>query len=460
MRVLVLEHDSGRAEQLCDRLRYLDYEAVPASVDAVDDSLIKAGWTAALVGELGASEPLRALFQRLSATQRQLPVLYCGSAAADLNLFDVPRPELAWRLDAPVRRRQLKRLLERARRYGRMRRDRRQQITGASGAIREVRTAIEQVADHGTTVLITGESGTGKELVARTIHELSGRAGKPFVPVNCGAIQPELLESELFGHDKGAFTGAVGDRKGRFELADGGTLFLDEIGDMSMAMQVKLLRVLQEQEFTTVGGKRRVRCDCRIVAATHRDLRKRIAEGKFREDLYYRINVFPVFMPALRKRVSDLPSLLEDLVIAQTTGGEPTLRLTDRAMQALADYPWPGNVRELANLVERLAILNPVGTVDLDDLPEKYRAAGAGDGSSVTAGRPSMAEFNDIHRRLGDGVNLKEVLIGVEVRLIREAMREAGGTVAQAARLLQVQRTTLVEKLRKYRLDSDAVSEN
>jgi sigma-54 specific flagellar transcriptional regulator A len=226
-------------------------------------------------------------------------------------------------------------------------------------------------------------------MVARHIHELSGRAGHPFVPVNCGAIPADLLESELFGHEKGAFTGALSTRLGRFEFAEGGTLFLDEIGDMSLQMQVKLLRVLQERTFERVGSNRTIRCNVRIIAATHRDLDSAISAGRFREDLFYRLNVFPIQMPPLRERLEDLPVLIEHLVQRQEQMAGRRIKLDKQAMNCLARNPWPGNVRELSNLLERLAVLFPEQTISADDLPERYRNRGAaawiGSGVSVAA---------------------------------------------------------------------------
>ena len=460
-KVLILECNDERAAGLCTRLRYLNCEPTLVEDPESADALIEFEWTAVMVGEIAASKPLQALFGRLASANHQLPILYFGDAAESEALIDACDSDFTWRLEAPLRRAQLSALLARARRYKRLHNDRRNQITGHSASVCEVRTAIEQVAAHETTVLITGESGTGKELVARTIHALSDRSGKPFVPINCGAIQPELLESELFGHEKGAFTSAVSSRKGRFELANGGTLFLDEIGDMSAPMQVKLLRVLQEKRFRPVGGNRSISTDCRIVAATHKDLPKCIGDGSFREDLYYRLKVFPINMPPLRKRVADLPALLEELMVCQLADGQTTIRLTDRAVAALAAYPWPGNIRELGNLVERLAILSPDGRVDLEDLPPKYQQASpAAAGVVASESRPSMAEFTEAIGPIGSGVDLKEILVGVEIRLIRQAMQQAGGIVAEAARLLQMRRTTLVEKLRKFRLEADGSSKN
>src|SRR6185503_13661666 len=240
---------------------------------------------------------------------------------------------------------------------------------GNSVAVNELDVLMRQVARYDSTVLIQGESGCGKELVARRIHELSPRAKGPFVPVNCGAIPRDLLESELFGPEKGAFTGALTTRIGRFELADGGTLFLDEIGDMSFDMQVKLLRVLQERAFERVGSGERRRANVRIVAATHRDLEARARAGEFREDLFFRLNVFPIVVPPLRERGDDLPALIDDLVRRGTADGRPSIRFTRTALDCLAAYSWPGNVRELENLIERLAILYPGQTIDRDQLP-------------------------------------------------------------------------------------------
>jgi sigma-54 specific flagellar transcriptional regulator A len=342
-----------------------------------------------------------------------------------------------------LRKTQLQKLLRRAERYEGV--ERRQRLTGNSRSIREVRALIEQVADFDTNVLITGESGTGKELVARTLHELSDRSDKPFVPINCGAIPADLLESELFGHEKGAFTGAIASRTGRFELAEGGTLFLDEIGDMSLPMQVKLLRVLQERSFERVGSNKLQKCNVRIVAATHRDLPEAVSRGEFREDLFYRLNVFPIEMPRLCKRASDLPALLRELLEQHKAAGDAQLRVSPQALAALAGYSWPGNIRELSNLVERLAILKPDGMIELDDLPVKYRdpANASNEESEGVAEASAMALAN---------ADLKAHLQAVERDLIAQAMQAADGVTAKAARLLKMRRTTLVEKLARYEI--------
>ncbi len=331
-------------------------------------------------------------------------------------------------------------------------------LVGNSRTIVQVRKLIEKVADTDANVLILGESGTGKEVVARHLHYFSSRRDQPFVPVNCGAIPPDLLESELFGHEKGAFTGAISARQGRFELAEGGTLFLDEIGDMPLPMQVKLLRVLQERIFERVGSNRSFKADVRIVAATHRDLEEEIKAGRFREDLYYRLNVFPIEMPALRERSEDIGLLIKELITRMEHEQRGSVRITPAAVTALTYYSWPGNVRELSNLMERLIIMHPYEVVDVRDLPEKFRghlsevddvrvAESAVDYDQPVTGDPSAAV-----RLPRDGMDLKEHLNQLEYSLIKQALDEADGVVAHAAKRLSMRRTTLVEKMRKFGL--------
>ncbi|STX28384.1 sigma54 specific transcriptional regulator, flagellar regulatory protein A [Legionella beliardensis] len=327
-------------------------------------------------------------------------------------------------------------------------------LVGNSEAIRQVRKLIGQVADTEASVLVLGESGTGKEVIARNIHALSARSTKPFIPINCGAIPAELLESELFGHEKGAFTGAITSRQGRFELAHGGTLFLDEVGDMPLAMQVKLLRVLQERCFERVGSNKSITVDVRIIAATHRDLEQAIKEGKFREDLFYRLNVFPIEVPPLRARKEDLHLLFNDLVAKIEGEHRPGVRLLPATLDSLAQYNWPGNVRELANLVERLTILYPNGIVDVDDLPRRFRT---GDMSLIDTGvlsseRETLLQRANHEFPPAEKINLKEHLVKTELALISQALEESDWVVAHAANYLNMRRTTLVEKMRKYRL--------
>jgi sigma-54 specific flagellar transcriptional regulator A len=327
------------------------------------------------------------------------------------------------------------------------------ELIGDSANTREIRDLIERVAPSGASVLITGESGTGKEVVARQIHRLSGRQG-PFVAVNCGAIPDQLLESELFGHEKGAFTGASAARKGRIEQADGGTLFLDEIGDMPPAMQVKLLRVLQERVVERVGGVSSISVDVRVLAATHRDLASRIGEARFREDLYYRLNVFPIEVAPLRERPEDVPPLVAEMARRVHDRHGVSISFSQKAMAAIVSFAWPGNVRELANLIERLAVIKPHGTVGLADLPESISGLERPE-PAVAAARP---EARDDVSALPDGllpedgVSLKAHMADIERQLIADALEQSGGVVARAAKLLGTRRTTLVEKIRRYGL--------
>jgi len=325
-----------------------------------------------------------------------------------------------------------------------------QHMVGASEAMRSLHEFVEKVADSDSTVLIHGESGTGKELVARMLHFNSLRRDRPLVPVNCGAIPENLLESELFGHEKGAFTGAVTTRMGRFELAHGGTLFLDEVGEMSPTLQVKLLRALQERAFERVGGTKTVRVDVRIIAATNQDLEQAVLEKRFRKDLYYRLNVIPVLMPPLRERQSDVPLLVEHFLQEfNESKGTSVTRVDPEAMAALTRYSWPGNIRELQNLIERLVILKKTGQITLADLPEKTRQGPpASRPAEATAAALEAIDFN------GAGLDLVKELEHYENRLILEALRQTNGVTSKAAQLLRLNRTTLVEKLKRKGLDA------
>lgn len=363
------------------------------------------------------------------------------------------------------------------------RRYRFENIIGAGAEIRQVLSMVERVAESDSTVLISGESGTGKELIAKAIHYNSTRSQRPFVPVNCGAIPAELLESELFGHVKGAFTGAIANRQGRFELASGGTLFLDEIGELPLALQVKLLRVLQERRFEPVGSMKTQESDVRIIAATNVDLATAVQKGQFREDLYYRLNVIPMHLPSLRQRRSDIPLLLnhfltrsnERLNHRKSTSGDGggLLGFSEAALNALVNYNWPGNIRELENLVERIAVLKGSGVVEVADLPSNYQAAGsrqetAGVGASPLrfAGATALATSNPdgptaVSEGLSRALNAVESLEAMEQfdfnsavdayenSLILKALEKTGWNRNQAAALLKLNRTTLVEKIKK-----------
>jgi DNA-binding NtrC family response regulator len=314
------------------------------------------------------------------------------------------------------------------------------QFVGTSEPIRRVLDFVAKVADCDSTVLIQGESGTGKELVARMLHFNSETKDRPLVPVNCGAIPENLLESELFGHEKGAFTGAAHTRIGRFEAAHGGTIFLDEIGELSLALQVKLLRVLQERSFERVGGSRTIDVDVRVVAATNQDLELAVQQKRFREDLYYRLNVIPVTIPPLRERRTDIPELVTHFLKRMRRGRRAsTASCSPEALSCLMDYHWPGNIRELENIIERLVVMNQSGTIEVADLPDRLQRR-------PVSADPAQAQF--IHFS-DQGVNLSREVEQLENRLIIGALRQANGITSKAAQLLHVNRTTLVEKMKR-----------
>ena len=318
-------------------------------------------------------------------------------------------------------------------------------IIGQSRPMAEVFDLAARVADTDSTVLLLGQTGTGKGQLARAIHQLSDRRHKPFVQINCGAIPENLLESELFGHVRGAFTGAAGAKSGKFEMAEGGTIFLDEIGDMSLDLQVKILRVLEEREFEPVGGLRTVKVNVRIIAATHRDLEEKVQNGAFREDLYYRLYVIPITLPALADRQEDIPLLIDHFLttMGQTRGAVPVF--SDEAKTLLTAYRWPGNVRELKNLVERMVVLKGQGPIVSQDLPAKFGAVPSpGPRPSIPVQTPELAE---------DGLDLTAVVSAFEKRLIYQSLEKARWVKKEAARLLNVKRTTLVEKIKRYELE-------
>jgi sigma-54 specific flagellar transcriptional regulator A len=352
-------------------------------------------------------------------------------------------------------------------------------LVGVSDAIADVRSLVSKVAPTEATVLLQGESGTGKEVIARLVHDCSERADGPFIPVNCGAIPGELLESELFGHEKGAFTGAVASRKGRFELAEGGTLFLDEIGDMPYEMQVKLLRVLQERSFERVGGGKTIKCNVRVVAATHQNLEQHVEDGKFRMDLYYRLNVFPLEIPALRERTADIEGLAQRFIDSFAEQGRGVIRLEGDALAHLRLYAWPGNVRELGNLIERLIILNTDEMVFAADLPIKYQSTELAiaerpenveplhdqlpenepeDLTALFAPPPTIPVAPPTPVHIEEPINLKQHMADTERALIISALEQTGWVNAHAAKLLTLQRTTLVEKMRKYDIKQETDS--
>ncbi len=331
-------------------------------------------------------------------------------------------------------------------------------IIGNSATLKDVFKILGKVAPTDSTVLVTGESGTGKELIVRALHHNSKRRDKPFVPVNCGAIPRELLESELFGHEKGAFTHAIRSRPGRFELADGGTIFLDEIGEMDLSLQVKILRVLQEKEIERVGGTQVKKVDVRIVAATNRDLEAEVAAGRFREDLFYRLNVIPMHLPPLRERGGDVLILAKHFLCGFCAAKERcTLKFSPEAADILVSYSWPGNVRELENFMERLSILCDEDEVTPDDLPEKILKDVGVEPKVKVAELVQPAGFSwptldDMNEHSTDG--LKDFLDRIEDKILIEALQKADGVKNKAAELLGVKRTTLIEKIKKRNLEA------
>lgn len=344
------------------------------------------------------------------------------------------------------------------------------QIVGKSKPIREVFELIEKAAPTDSTVMVFGESGTGKEIIARALHAKSLRANKPFVAVNCAAIPSELLESELFGYEKGAFTGAGVTRVGRMEMANEGTVFLDEIGDMPLTLQVKLLRVLAEREIDRIGGSKSIPIDIRVIAATHRNLEQAVQNGSFREDLYYRLNIIPVVMPPLRERKTDIPLLasffLDKFNRICSNGSEKTIN--QEAMAIMIAYEWPGNIRELANFIERMVVLSPGPVITPQDLPEKI----IGDHPIGNWSLPENEELEENPAQIlqaslkktysmslpDEGMNLKKAVEEFERGLILEALEKTNWVKNKAANLLGLNRTTLVEKLKKMNLKREMVS--
>ena len=483
-RILVVDADAPRAERLAGLLEFMDL--TPRWVASAGDVDVRRqrphDWLAVVVGTVDDQKAADAFFAWLGKAQLPPPVLLLEGDTAAFAAAHGLHEAGVWTLESPIRHAQLEACLRRA---SLKRLDTEHQAaqvttrgpTGNSPAVTRLRRMIEQVASFDTTVLVLGESGTGKEVVARAIHDQSPRRDGPFVAINCGAIPPDLLESELFGHEKGAFTGALSARKGRFEMAEGGTLLLDEIGDMSLPMQVKLLRVLQERSFERVGGNQTIRCNVRVIAATHRNLEARIADGHFREDLFYRLNVFPIEMPALRERADDLPDLVMTIAAQLSRTGRGEVRFANETLQALRLYAWPGNVRELTNLVERLAVLHPGGLVRVADLPKRYQpehldavateaaavpaqpaAAAPSMATAVTPTTIAAAAVVPADRLPEAGIDLREHIAQIELNLIRDALDRAGGVVAHAAQLLGLRRTTLVEKLRKYGVEREDVA--
>jgi len=483
--VLIIEEDSQKRQIYKSVLEFVEQEGRITDCRHWKETLTQSNSiNAILLGDCGPDETLKKVFDGVREINPDLPLIRLVDKTNKItkNQSEIEayvQSEAFNTIDLPLKYVQLNDVLHQATVYSvrqQSPRDSRttelfRSLVGNSRSVRAVREMMGQVADSEATVLILGESGTGKEVVARNLHYNSCRRNKPFVPVNCGAIPADLLESELFGHEKGAFTGAISARQGRFELAQGGTLFLDEIGDMSLHMQVKLLRVLQEKTFERVGSNKGVKTDVRIIAATHRNLEELITDGKFREDLYYRLNVFPIEMPPLRERLDDIHLLVNELITRMEAEKRGSVRLTPAAVMSLCQYKWPGNVRELANLVERLIIMYPYGVVDFTDLPEKFRSKGMPVVADEVAQERVMSSSDEVALQMfepqseassprlpTEGLDLKEHLSNLELNLIKQALDDAEGVVAHAAKRLKMRRTTLVEKLRKYGLQRHAES--
>ncbi|MGR4991166.1 sigma-54 dependent transcriptional regulator [Vibrio sp. WZ-1] len=481
-KLLVIDDDASSRLNISNILEFVGESCDAVSSKQLDEVDWSGVWSGCIVGNISNAQTMTQVIAYLSQAHH-IPLLVMGPLPLSVDEL----PNYVGELELPLNFPQLSEALRHCKDFlGRKgvnvvasarKNTLFRSLVGQSRGIQEVRHLIEQVSGTEANVLILGESGTGKEVVARNIHYHSAHRNGPFVPINCGAIPPELLESELFGHEKGAFTGALTSRKGRFELAEGGTIFLDEIGDMPMPMQVKLLRVLQERCFERVGGNTTIKVNVRVVAATHRNLERMIEEGSFREDLYYRLNVFPIEMPALKSRKQDIPLLLQELMARLEAEGGLPICFTPRAINSLMEHHWPGNVRELANLVERMVILYPNSLVDVNHLPTKYRYSDIPEfqpeGNPFTSVEEqerdvfqdifsedfNFDEQSDLDHNLNapqglppEGVNLKELLADLEVNMISQALEAQGGVVARAADMLGMRRTTLVEKMRKYNL--------
>ncbi len=442
---LLVMDECQHCKQISASYQFLNIPIITIKKEEVESKKhIVSDFGCIIVCNLLGQSKIENLLCQITEHYNKAPILLLGTK-------DFPaHKNIVGTIEIPIKETQLCKMIVRAQSYLQLQRplgDNSQypelkNMVGESVQMQKLRRIILQVAKSDTSVLILGESGTGKEIIAQSIHNLSARAKLPFVPVNCGAIPDELLESELFGHEKGAFTGAINKREGRFEMANGGTLFLDEIGDMPLPMQVKLLRVLQERCFERVGGNKSITVDVRIIAATHQNLENAIANGQFREDLYYRLNVFPIGVARLKDREQDVPLLLNHLAKQIGKRLNASLHFSQDAINVLSQYDWPGNIRELANLVERLMVLHPNAMIDRSHLEEKYLQSAGIQSSTHCVNIPTSKP----------GVNLKNHLKETELNLIKQALKQCDGVVSHAAKYLSMGRTTLIEKMRKYGL--------
>ena len=472
-RILLIDDNSQRRHDLAVIFDFLGEQcSYCTSGDCVErlppDEIARL--SCVLLGQIDLRGGVPRLLKLLGSQVASLPLLLIGEQGSGDWPEELRRRVLA-RLDMPPSYNQLLDSLHRAQVYQQVfdvARERGLQresnlfrsLVGTSRAILQVRQQVQQVAGTEASVLLLGEPGTGKEVVARNLHYHSSRREFPFVPVSCTAIAPELLESELFGYEKGAFLGAISSRKGRLELASGGTLYVDEVADLPAELQVRLLRVLQNGSLQRLGSDEMHPVDLRVIAASRHDLEARVAAGSFRDDLYYRLNQYSIELPPLRERAEDIPLLLNELIARMEHEKRGSIRFSSAALMSLCRHDWRGNVRELANLVERLAIMHPYGVIGVGELPKKFRHL---DGEAAEESASAHAPAPEAGLAAGalpgldapallpvGGLDLKDYLGNLERSLIQQALDDAGGVVARAAERLRVRRTTLVEKMRKY----------
>jgi len=456
--VLVVDSNYTRGHSFLAVLGFIKVEAKLITPEQLPDIPRRELFNYLAIFSIGGDDITRFFLERNAEEQCQYPVILLADRwELSAREIVVQRPfisGLCFQSDYYS----LAQVLDQARKHNK--RERRMQardcqpLIGTSNAIERINLMIDQVADTNASVLIFGDAGTGKEIIARNIHAQSARSNKPFIPVNCGASPPGMLEGELFGQEKDALGDGARAHQGHFELAEGGMIFLDEIGDMPLSAQGKLLRVLQDRRFEMVGGNRSIKCDVRVIAATRRRLEEQIEQGKFREDLYYRLNVFPIEVPPLRERNADIPLLIQEMVARIERENRGSVRLSKKAVAMLQQYDWPGNVRELANLIERLAILFPHGVVDSRDLPERYQNHSSARANVSSEHRDDAAPApGGISELPSGGIDMKKYLTDIEISLIEQALSKSNYVVARAATMLNMRRTTLVEKMRKYEIE-------
>lgn len=495
-KILIVDDNSEFQKKIKIILDFIGEQYYIVNSESLAENLLNYQWSSCLIGNISESCELQKIVTLLE-NSANIPIIACATYNEPLKQLN----NYMGCFEQPLNYKELSELFVSCHDfYARqnydicvnncIKKSQFKNLVGKSDVLLDIKHLISQVAVTEANVLILGDSGTGKEVVARNIHTLSDRKDGSFVPINCGAIPPDLLESELFGHEKGAFTGAISTRKGRFELAKGGTLFLDEIGDMPLAMQVKLLRVIQERKFERVGGSKQISANVRIIAATHRNLEQMIESGDFREDLFYRLNVFPIEVPPLSKRKEDIPLLLDDVLLQLEEAGAPSISFNSRSISALCEYLWPGNIRELRNLVERLIILYPNEMIDIEHLPKQYCGEFSGnlddeyknqeppftpfvDDSSASSeldwaessALQDMFQYSEVETESDllpnslplDGLDLKATVAAFEVEMIKQALEVQTGIVARAAEMLGMRRTTLVEKMKKYEISRDDI---